>query len=61
MDSLVKSDKYGDNNISETATNGFYFIKFISEAYRLQNNTTIDGNIISAGELVVRGEYLCLV
>ena len=36
-----------------------YVIKFISEAYTLQNNTTIDDQIISAGDLVVKAQYLC--
>ena len=30
-----------------------------SEAYKLQYKTTIDGKIITAGELVVKAEYLC--
>ena len=34
---------------------------FTSEAYTLQDNTTIDGNIITAGELVVKEKYLCSV
>ena len=32
---------------------------FISEAYILQNNTTIDIKIITAGELAVKAKYLC--
>ena len=32
---------------------------FTSEAYILQDNTTIDGQIINAGELVVKAKYLC--
>ena len=39
--SLVKPGKYGLINTDETTTNGFYVIKFVSEAYTLQNNTTI--------------------
>ena len=31
---------------------------FVSEAYTLQYNTTIDGKIITAGELVVKAQYL---
>ena len=31
----------------------------ISGAYTLQENTTIDGKIINAGELVVKERYLC--
>ena len=59
MDSLVQSGMYGDNNTADNTTNGFYVIRFISEAYTLQNNTTIDGQVISDGELFVKAKYLC--
>ena len=59
MASLFGSGKYGSINTTETITNGFYFIMFISEAYTLQDNTTIDGKIITAGELVVKAQYIC--
>ena len=59
MASLVESVNYGSINKTDTATNGFYVIIFISEAYTLQNNTTIDGKIITAVELVVKAQYLC--
>ena len=32
---------------------------FTSGAYSLQENTTIDGQVITAGELVVNVKYLC--
>ena len=50
---------YGTSNTAENTTNGFYAIKFISEAYTLQNNTTIDGKVLSAGKLAVKAQYLC--
>ena len=59
MASLVQSDKYVAINTSETTTNGYYAIKLISEAYMLQNNTTIDGKITTTGELVVNTKYIC--
>ena len=31
----------------------------ISEAYTLQDNTTIDGHIITARELIVKAQYNC--
>ena len=34
---------------------------FTSEAYKLQDNTQIDGKIITAGELVAKAQYLCSV
>ena len=43
---------------NNTTKNGFYVIQFLSEAYTLQNNTTIDGQVISAGQLVIRDQYL---
>ena len=59
MASLVKSVKYGSINTTDTATNIFYVIMFTSEAYKLQENTTNDGQIITAWELVVKAKYLC--
>ena len=49
---------YGAIDADGNTTNGFYVIQFISEAYMLQNNTTTDGKVISAGELVVKAQYL---
>ena len=54
MASLVESVKYGAINTTDTTTNGFYVIIFTSEAYTLKDNTTSDGQIITAGELVVK-------
>ena len=59
MASLVKSGKYGAINTTYTSTNGFYVIMFKTGAYTLQENTTIDGQIITAGEFVVKSKYLC--
>ena len=49
MASLVESGKYGSINTTDTATNGFYIIIFTSEAYTLQDITTIDLQIITTG------------
>ena len=57
--SLFESGKYGAINATETTTNGFYVIMFTSEAYKLQDNTIIDGQIITSGELVVKAQYFC--
>ena len=59
MASLVESGTYGAINKTDTSTNGFYAIMFTSGAYTLQENTTIDGQIITARELVVKAQYLC--
>ena len=59
MASLVLSGKYCAIKPSDKTTNGYYVIKFISESYTLQNNTKIYGKNITAGELVVKVQYLC--
>ena len=46
--SLFQPGMYGAINTYDTTTNGFYVIQFLSEAYTLQNNTTIDGQVISS-------------
>ena len=61
MASLVQSEKYDVINTSDTSTNGFYVIMFISEVYMLQNNIKIEGGIITAVKLVVRAQYICSV
>ena len=61
MASLVESGKYGAINTTNTSTNGFYIIIFTSGAYTLQENTTIDGQNLITGELVVNAKYLCSV
>ena len=58
MVSLVESGTYLAINTTYTSTNGFYVIMFTSGWYTLQENTTIDGQILIAGELVVNAKYL---
>ena len=58
MASFVQSVIYVAINIDDTTSNGFYVIKFISEAFMLKNNTIIYGQVISAGELVVKAKYI---
>ena len=50
---------YGAINTDDTLTNEFYVIQSLSEAYTLQNNTTIDWHVIYAGELAVKAQYIC--
>ena len=61
MASLVESVKYGAIKPTDTSTNGFYVIMFKTGAYKLQENTTIDGKIITDGELVVKVKCLCFM
>ena len=50
ISSLVKLGMYVSINTYDTTTNGLYVIQFLSDTYTVQNNTTIDGQVISAGE-----------
>ena len=58
MASLVQFDKYGAIETYDTTKNEYYVIRFISEASMLKKNTTIDGQIITMGELVAKSQYL---
>ena len=58
MASLVQSVMYSAIKTDDTATNGFYVIQFLPEEYTLQNNTTIYGQVIYAGKLVVKAQYI---
>ena len=58
MASLVQSGMYGDIKTYDIISNGFYVIQFISDAYTLQSNIKFPGQVISAGELVVKAQYL---
>ena len=58
MDLLVQSGMYGAINTYDTTTNLFYIIQFLSEAYTLQNNTIINEQFISTGELVVKAKHI---
>ena len=58
MASLVQSGKYVVINTTDTSTMGYYVIKFVTEAYTLQYDTTCDVQIISAGEIFFKSHYL---
>ena len=59
MASLVQLGIYGATNTDDTTTNGLNFIQFLSNAYTLQINTLIDGQVIFAVELVFKAQYIC--
>ena len=58
MVSLVQSGKYGAINITGTSKIWYYVIKFVSEAYILNYETTYNRQIISSGKIVVKVQYL---
>ena len=58
MVALVKTDKCGCINTTDKTTMGYYMIKLITEPYTLQEETTCDGKISTAGELFVKLQYM---
>ena len=56
MASLVQSGMYGAINTDENTSNACCVIQFLLESYTLQNNTKIDGQVISSGELFVMAQ-----
>ena len=58
MVSLVQLVMYVAMSTDDNTKNGFYVIQLLSAAYTHKNNTTIDGQVISSGELVVKSQYL---
>ena len=58
MDALLQTDKYGAINTIDTTTMGYYVIKFVSDSYTLQEETTCDVIIINSGELVVKSRCM---
>ena len=55
---LVQYYKYVSINKNYSTTMGYYVIKFVSEAYTPHKNTNHDGKINTAGELVIKAQYL---
>ena len=58
MASLLQYVKYGAINTDDTTTDGLYVIKLLSKSYMLHYNIKTDGQVISAGELVDKAQYL---
>ena len=58
MASLFQSGNYSVINTADTKINRLYIIKFISEAYTLQNDSKIDGQVISAVGLFFKAQYI---
>ena len=58
MDALVETGKYVTNIKTYTTTMGYYVIKFLSESYTDQEDTTCDGKISTYGELIAKSQSM---
>ena len=55
---LVQNGIYVAIKTINTSITGYYVIKFMSESYTLQEEKMCDGQISTAGELVVKSKYM---
>ena len=58
MESLVRYSKYGAMNTTDTETLVFYVVKYVTDKYTLQEENTCDGKISTAGELMIKYQYM---
>ena len=49
--------KYDDIDNYDSSFHGYYIIKFSSSPYTLQEDLSIDRQVISSGEMVCKGTY----
>ena len=61
MSELVQNEKYGAINTADTTKMGYYVVKFLSEPKTLQYYKIVDKQLIKAGELIVKAEYLSII
>ena len=54
MSALVQNEKYGTINTAYPTKNGYYIINFSSEPYTLQDNKTVNKQVIKSGELIIK-------
>ena len=58
MSALVQNGKYGTINTADPTTMGYYVAKFLSKPYKLQDDKKVDNQVMRAGELIVKAEYI---
>ena len=58
MSLIITEGKYGAIDAYDSSCNGYYIIKNISSPYTLQEDLSIDGQVIYFGEMVFEVTYL---
>ena len=58
MAELSQTGKYGAINTTDTTTMGYCVLKFMSESYTLEEETTCYGKISTTGGLDVKVQYM---
>ena len=54
---IILEVKYGAIDTDDFLCNGYYIIAFSSSPYTLQADSSIDGQVISSGEMLCEGTY----
>ena len=57
---ILQRGNYVAINTAVTTTMGYYVVKLLSEPCTLQDNKTVDEQVIKAGEHMVKQEYLSI-
>ena len=55
MSLIVMEDMYGTSDTDDSTFHGYCIIIFSSSPYTLQQNLSIDGQVLSSGEMVCEG------
>ena len=58
MDALIQTGQYIFINTTDITKMGYYVIKFLSEYYSLQEDTTCNGKISKVGDLFFKSQYM---
>ena len=54
---IIMEGKYGATDDDHSSCHGYYIIKISSSQYTFQADLSIDGQVISSGEMVCEGTY----
>ena len=57
MSFIITEGKYGAIDTDDFSCHGYYITKFSSSPYKLQADLSIDGQVISSGEILREGTY----
>ena len=57
MSVIITEGKYGAIDADDSSFHGYHIIKITSYTYTLQSELSIDGQVISSGEMVCEGTY----
>ena len=56
---IIVEGKYVAIDADDSTCHGYYIIRFSSSPYTLQSDLIINGQVISSGEMVCKGNYFC--